>query len=73
MITADLERPMPAAAPLDRAGGQTLQDVLCGVWEDLRSHRTAACPICGGAMAPRYGSGPTAAGGRCRDCATELA
>ena len=31
-----------------------------------------ACPICDGAMAPRYGAGPSAVGGRCRSCRTEL-
>jgi hypothetical protein len=52
--------------------GLTLEDVLSGVWEDLTAHHTAACPICSGAMEPRYGSGPSAVGGRCRDCRTEL-
>jgi hypothetical protein len=53
-------------------GGSTLEDVLSGVWEDITAHRTAACPICDGAMTPRYGSGPSAVGGRCGTCATEL-
>jgi hypothetical protein len=52
--------------------GRTLEDLLSGAWEDLSAHRTAACPICDGAMAPRYGSGPSAVGGRCGDCLTEL-
>jgi hypothetical protein len=52
--------------------GRTLEDVLSGAWEDLGAHRTAACPICDGAMVPRYGSGPSAVGGRCTSCATEL-
>ena len=57
------------AAPGER---QTLEDVLSGVWEDVRANRTAACPICAGPMTPRFGSGPAAVGGRCRDCGTEL-
>ena len=52
--------------------GRTLEDVLSGAWEDLTAHRTAACPICDGAMEPRYGAGPSAVGGRCRSCRTEL-
>jgi hypothetical protein len=69
-VLADIERPaMLFCAP---RGGSTLEDVLSGVWEDITAHRTAACPICDGAMTPRYGSGPSAVGGRCGTCATEL-
>jgi hypothetical protein len=53
--------------------GRTLEDLLSGAWEDLSAHRTATCPICDGAMEPRYGSGPSAVGGRCRDCRSDLA
>ncbi len=52
--------------------GRTLEDVLSGAWEDLTAHRTATCPICDGAMEPRYGSGPSAVGGRCRSCCAEM-
>jgi hypothetical protein len=52
--------------------GRTLEDVLSGAWEDLGAHRTATCPICDGAMRPRYGSGPSAVGGRCASCHSEL-
>jgi len=52
--------------------GRTLEDVLSGAWEDLTAHRTATCPTCEGAMEPRYGAGPSAVGGRCRSCRTEL-
>ncbi len=71
---ADIERPavLRTVEPV-APRGQTLQDVLCGVWEDLCAHRTATCPICAGAMSPRYGSGPAAVAGRCDDCETELA
>ena len=57
--------PLP---PSNIEQGPTLEDVLSGAWEDLVAHRTAACPICHGAMAPRYGSGPSAVGGRCGGC-----
>ena len=50
----------------------TLVDLLVGVWEGLRSDRTAACPVCGGAMLPRHGHGPRPVGGRCSDCSAEL-
>ena len=73
MATIDLERPAMALPRLSSPReGPTLEDVLSGAWEDLVAHRTAACPICAGALAPRYGSGPSAVGGRCRDCGTEL-
>ena len=66
--------PPRAAAPLQASPreGRTLEDVLSGAWEDLIAHRTATCPICDGAMAPRYGSGASAVGGRCRTCRAEL-
>ena len=71
MIAAELERP-PMLCPVPREG-RTLEDLLSGAWEDLSANRTATCPICDGAMEPRYGSGPSAVGGRCRDCRTDLA
>jgi DnaJ-class molecular chaperone len=52
--------------------GRTLEELLLGAWEDLSAHRTATCPVCDGAMEPRYGAGPSAVGGRCRDCRTDL-
>ena len=52
--------------------GRTLEDGLSGAWEDLTAHRAVACPICDGAMEPRYGSGPSAVGGRCKSCRSEL-
>ena len=52
--------------------GRTLEDLLSGAWEDLSAHRTATCPVCDGRLEPRYGSGPSAVGGRCRDCRTDL-
>lgn len=57
------------ASPRD---GRSLEDVLSGAWEDVTAHRTATCPICDGAMEPRYGAGPSAVGGRCRSCRCEL-
>jgi hypothetical protein len=71
MATAALERPT-VLCDVPREG-RTLEDLLSGAWEDLSAHRTATCPICDGAMEPRYGSGPSAVGGRCRDCRSDVA
>lgn len=66
----DLSPPVQLkACPRD---GRTLEDVLSSAWEDLTAHRTATCPICDGAMQPRYGAGPSAVGGRCSSCRSEL-
>jgi hypothetical protein len=53
-------------------GGGSLDDVISGVWEGLSSHHTVTCPVCGGTMAPRYGSGARPVGGRCRRCGSSL-
>ena len=63
---------LPATLKATAREGRTLEDVLSGAWEDLSAHRTATCPICDGTMEPRYGSGPSAVGGRCGECRTEL-
>lgn len=80
MTTLELERPALFASPREGPAlitspreGPTLEDVLSGAWEELSAHRAATCPICDGVMEPRYGSGPSAVGGRCRSCLTELA
>jgi hypothetical protein len=53
-------------------GGLTFDEVLVGAWEGLSAHRTVPCPACDGAMAPRFGAGPGAVGGRCTGCGTTL-
>ncbi len=78
MAVVDLERrapPMRASTPPLQAPsreGRTLEDVLSRAWEELTAHRAGACPICGGAMLPRYGSGPSPVGGRCGECGSRL-
>jgi len=57
---------------LDDRGRLTLDELLVGVWEGLRSDRTAACPVCGGAMTPRHGHGPRPVGGGCTSCGATL-
>jgi hypothetical protein len=54
------------------AEGQTFDGLIVGAWEDLSAHRPVSCPVCHGAMAPRYGGGQGAVGGRCTDCGTVL-
>jgi len=62
---------VPAASAV---GGQSLDDVLVGAWEGLTAHRSVACPVCRGALRPRYGAtSRTPIGGRCDDCGTTLA
>jgi hypothetical protein len=58
---------------LPAGGGPTLEDVISGAWEGLAATSTAPCPVCGGPMVARYGSGPGPVAGRCRDCGSELA
>jgi hypothetical protein len=63
---ADPRHEAPPAA--EGRGGRTLDEVIVGVWEDLTAHHAVACPICGGEMRPRYGSGAGPVGGRCTAC-----
>ena len=63
-------RHAPRAA--EGRGRRTLDEVIVGVWEDLHAHHAAACPMCGEAMLPRYGAGPTPVGGRCAGCGTAI-
>ena len=72
MAVIDMCRPAVLRQRLTPREGPTLEDVLSGAWEDLSVHRTATCPICDGAMEPRYGSGPSAVGGRCGECGSEM-
>ena len=71
-IAHDFSRHARVLPQLTPREGPTLEERLSGAWEDLIAHRSAACPICDGTMTPRYGSGPSAVGGRCGRCGTEL-
>ena len=64
--------PGAAAAARHSRGRLTLDELIVGVWEDLSAHHAAACPVCGDAMQPRYGSGAAPVGGRCRGCGSTL-
>jgi hypothetical protein len=55
-------------------GGPTLDDAIVGAWEGLAARAVVACPLCGGALAPRIGApGREAPAGRCGRCGTTLA
>jgi hypothetical protein len=53
-------------------GGPTLEAVVLDAWEGLTTRHAADCPVCGGAMAPRFGAGAAPVGGRCTLCGSEL-
>jgi hypothetical protein len=57
----------------DEGGGATLDDLVSSAWEGLAAaaHPTA-CPVCQGALEPRWSAGAGVVGGRCRDCGSEL-
>jgi hypothetical protein len=70
---ADGGEPRHDAPPAaEGRGRRTLDELIVGVWEDLTAHHAAACPLCGGAMQPRYGSGAAPVGGRCTGCGSTL-
>lgn len=60
-----------SAAP---APVETVGELIGRTFATLCTHKGAACPLCGGRMAARYGaSGAAPVGGRCGDCGTTLA
>jgi hypothetical protein len=63
-------RSLPARPP--RSGGATLDDLVVTAWRGLAAHRAVGCPVCGGSMAPRYGSAAEPVGGRCGRCGSSL-
>jgi hypothetical protein len=67
---AECRQVAPPAA--EGRGRRTLDELIVGVWEDLTAHHAAACPVCGDAMRPRYGSGAAPVGGRCTGCGSTL-
>ena len=62
----------PDLQPQAEDGGATLDDLLSGAWEGLAAARSTTCPVCAGALEPRWSTGAALTGGRCRDCASEL-
>jgi hypothetical protein len=68
MATLTLDIPVEQ----ERAPAPTLDDVIAGAWDALAVTQTAACPLCGDDLVPRFGSGPQPVAGACRSCGTEL-
>jgi hypothetical protein len=57
----------------DEVGGEpTLEEMLCGVWEELIAHRVVRCPVCADEMEPVYAAQALPRGGRCRSCGSAL-
>ena len=56
----------PTAAPA------TLEALVLGAWEGVTAGEAVACPVCAGALRPRWSAGAGAVGGRCEDCTTTL-
>ena len=50
---------------------QSLAELIDTAWAGLGAEAPIACPICDGPMTPRLGA-TGVAGGKCRDCGTEL-
>jgi hypothetical protein len=66
-LTLDIDAAVEEVTP-----PPTLDDVIVGAWEAVSVTRTAACPLCGGDLVPRFGAGPHPVAGACRSCGTEL-
>lgn len=73
MTSLLLDRPTTFTPKISKMDDRpTLDDVLTSAWEGLSSDRAVSCPVCRGRMAPRYGSGSGAVGGRCTSCGSVL-
>jgi hypothetical protein len=62
----------PLAAAPAGSSARTLDDIIARAWTTLGVTQAADCPLCGGDLAPRFGSGPHPVGAACRSCGTEL-
>jgi hypothetical protein len=49
-----------------------LDRMLAGLWEELTSGRSVACPVCGAGMRPQHGVHARPRGGRCEECGCTL-
>jgi hypothetical protein len=68
---------VPAREPARVAGDgeRSLDELVSTTWIALTAAdaaAAAACFVCGGDLAARYGAGARPVGGRCRDCGSEL-
>jgi hypothetical protein len=64
----------PVDATVDRPRATlTLDEMISGLWGELREGETADCPVCGLDLLPRHSASAGVVGGRCSNCATTLA
>jgi hypothetical protein len=57
----------------DRGDGLTLEQLICGVWDEVLAEGRATCPLCGGELAARASAHARPTEGCCRDCGTTIA
>ena len=77
LLADPIERSAVAVPALRHFEGASLDEFLVRAWEGLvSSASTVACPVCGGAMAPRRATGGPGGElrvtGLCRACGSEL-
>ena len=68
-MSATLLAPVP---PAQRVGPASLADVVTEAWATVIAGAPAPCPVCAGALQPRWSAGAGVVGGRCEDCGTTL-
>jgi hypothetical protein len=51
----------------------TLEELICGVWDEVITEGRAACPLCGGELEGRASAHARSTEGCCRDCGTTIA
>ena len=65
-------RAREAGAVGGRGDGMTLEELICGVWEEVIAAGRTACPLCGGELEGRASAHSRPTEGRCRDCGTTI-
>jgi hypothetical protein len=55
-----------------RGDGMTLEELICGVWDEVVTEGRTACPLCGGELEGRASAHSRPTEGRCRDCGTTI-
>ncbi len=74
-MTAPVLAPPPADRGLDPwrfRAAPSLDAAISALWARIAAHQPVVCPLCAGAMEPRYGAGAVPIAGRCRDCGSVL-
>lgn len=68
-MSATLAAPPPhLRAPAE----PTLADVVGDAWAAISAGAATACPVCAGALQPRWSAGAGVVGARCGDCGATL-